>query len=84
MNYDKDEFFTKLKEWLICISKMDAMEKATGLDFDRAFDELIDTNVEYQRFSEKSMSLRADIDRLLISFKGYPLTKEYIRRFSTC
>jgi len=70
----KSDLFAKLKEYLICIMEMDEMEKGTGLDPDKAFDELIDTNIEYQKLSEKSTFLKSDIDRLLICAKGHPLT----------
>lgn len=77
MNIEKEikaDLFAKLKEYLICNMKMDKMEKSTGLNFDKAFDELIDTNGEYRELSDRSSFLRFDIDRLLIHAKGYPLT----------
>lgn len=66
----KSELFNMLKQYLRVIFKMEEIEKDAGEDFDS----LIDTNVEYQKLSKKSSSLKFDIDRLLIDLKGYPLT----------
>ncbi len=80
-NQIKDELFTKLKEYLIGLFKIEKIEQETGLNHDDAFDKLIDVynklideNAEYRKLQEKSSSLKFDIDRLLIDLKGYPLT----------
>jgi len=68
------DLFRKIKEYLIGLLKMEEMEEATGLDFDSAFDMLIDSNPEYQALSDKTAALRSDINQIFIQIKGYPLT----------
>jgi hypothetical protein len=52
---------------------MGEMRDSTGLDDDRAEDTLLDTNFEYQDLADKSLSLKSDLNRYLISIKGHPL-----------
>lgn len=79
-NQIKDEFFAKLKEYLIGLLKInEKIEQETGLNpdddaFDNAYNKLIDENAEYKKLQKKLSSLKFDIDRLLIDLKGYPLT----------
>jgi|GEM_PF-5527131 len=73
-NLYKDELSKKIVELINCYSKMNAMLEAIPYDADTAYATLMESSPEFQTEHKKLGSLRTDINQILISIKGFPLT----------
>jgi hypothetical protein len=73
-NLYKDELSKKIVELINCSSKMNAMLEAIPYDADTAYATLMESSPEFQAEHNKIGSIRADINQILITIKGFPLT----------